>query len=388
MKKILQTVLFSCVLTNCANQQNIAQQLQQPIEQQPLPELDWQSKDFQLLDVLKKDDIFELNESAQQAFYAYFNAPENQHIEDHVRLYNYIDQLLDGFSYKGDTYSADVASTMLSGNCLSLAILTKGYADLANLKVKFYKVNSAPIYQRENGVTTISSHVQTHIFSSGNRKNKNKNALVIPGKVIIDYFPSTANIIGAEVSENDFISMYYQNLAAKALINKEFDLAYSLLVEAMNLSPTNLATINSLAVLYKKAGLNLQAESLYRFTLNHTKGSVNLLSNYIVFLRSKGELEQAEELELRYQEIEDDNPYKWFDLANKAFNERKFKRALRFYEKSIEVAPYLHESFFGQAKTFARLGYKSEARDALEKAVELAFKASDEKLYYAKLQSL
>ncbi|MFT5923725.1 MAG: hypothetical protein ACI9LE_000711 [Paraglaciecola sp.] len=159
------------------------------------------------------------------------------------RLAQYLDDFMGGFSYKGDTCNADLVSTEQAGSCLSLAILTKAYALLVGLKVEFRKVNSAPIYSRENGVMTISSHVQTHIHAPPQR-NKDKFSFSF-SKVIIDYFPSPGRFLGNVVSGNDFVSMYYQNLAVKALMVDDLDMAYSFLAAAMQLSPNNVETLNT-----------------------------------------------------------------------------------------------------------------------------------------------
>ena len=55
--------------------------------------------------------------------------------------------------------------------------------------------------------------------------------------------------------------MYCHNLAAKALIEVNFEHAYSLLSAAMQLSSNNIKTFNTLSVLYKNSGNHALAES-------------------------------------------------------------------------------------------------------------------------------
>jgi len=83
------------------------------------------------------------------------------------------------------------------------------------LKIEYRLVNSAPVYTRENGIMTISSHVQTHVYAPAQTNNKYDFFF---SKVIIDYFPSKGGMFGGVVDDADFVSMYYQNLAAKALL--------------------------------------------------------------------------------------------------------------------------------------------------------------------------
>jgi tetratricopeptide (TPR) repeat protein len=352
------------------------------------PILHWRSDSFELVDVPSVTDIFKLSEDRQNHFLHYYYAETNKSVAGHKRLYNYLDNFLDGFDYKGKTYNAHLASTERAGNCLSLAVLTKAYASLVDLDIKFRKVNSAPIYQRNVGVMTISSHIQTHLYAP-KKILKDKNSInVLRSKIIIDYFPSSQRYIGGLVKDVDFTSMYYQNLAAEAIVDGEFDLAYSLLSAAMKLSANNSETLNTLAVLHKITGNKSVAEVIYLSGIKGPTSSVSMLSNYILLLEEDNRFAEVASMKAKYNEIRDDNPYRWYDLANQAYAKENYSQALKYYEKSIHIAPYLHESFFGQAKTYFHLGMRRKAKIAMKRAVELAYKPRDEKLYLAKLNSL
>lgn len=351
-----------------------------------VPHINWQSDVYTLIEVPHVEDIFYLNEDSKQHFLSFYNNPKNQTIQGHKRLYQYLEGFLSGFTYKGDTYNANVASIEQAGNCLSLAILTKAYASLVSLKVEYRKVNSEPVYSRQNGIVTFSSHVQTHVHAPA--KVSGDKFKFFFSKIIIDYFPSSKGKLGSVVDDADFVSMYYHNLAAKALIVEDFDKAYSLLSAAMELSPLNIETLNTLAVLYKKSGNHASAESIYKYVLEHTKGSVSALRNYVILLEENGRDDEVELYEHKYMEIEDDNPYRWFDLANQAYGQKKYLQALRFFQKTTDMAPYLHESFFGQAKTYYQLGYTGKAKLAMRKAAEFAYTPKDERLYNSKLHML
>jgi Tfp pilus assembly protein PilF len=375
------------LLVGCASSPDLSSNLNSNTIEE-LPVLQWQNPKFNLVDVPQANEIFYLDDVQQQRFLDYFNSPAMASIAEHARLYNFIDDFLDNFDYKGDTYGANLAATTQAGNCLSLAILTKAYASLVNLDVDYRKVNSAPIYQRVNSVMTMSSHVQTHLYAPQPKVEDKQSLKGLRAKIIIDYFPTSNHIIGDVIGHADFMAMFYQNLAAEAIISGRYEVAYSLLNEAMDLSPNNIETINTIAVLYKKSGYVQAAENIYHYAIKHTAGSVSLLSNYIILLQETGRLAKAEVIQQQFKKIDDKNPYRWYDLANQAFEQKKFSRALNYFERSIAVAPYLHESFFGQAKTYSLLGRKRLAKMALKNAIDLAFKPADERLYIAKLKTL
>lgn len=387
MMRGLRCVGILLVFSGCAVNADVNLQSQNQLIK-PTPFVQWRSDAFKLVEVEQVEDVFYLNQERQTHFLDYYHAPANQAVVGHMRLYHYLEDVLSDFSYKGDTYNADLASTELSGNCLSLAILTAAYASLAKLEIDFRQVNTAPIYQRQKGIMTLSSHVQTYVYAPNNEVKSKRNIIFSRSKIIIDYFPSSRSVSGSMLDIADFEAMYYQNLAAKALVDRHFDLAYSLLSVAMELSPNNIETLNTLAVLHNKSGNPAVAEAIYIYAMNHTKGSVNLLSNYITLLEQMGRLAESELLQQQYIDIEDNNPYRWYDLASQAYANERYTVALRYYEKSIQIAPYLHESFFGQAKTYFHLGKRLKAKNAMKKAAELAFKPSDERLYLAKLNLL
>jgi hypothetical protein len=54
------------------------------------PHLNWQSDDYALIDVLQVEDIFYLNDDRTQHFLAFYHAPENQDVDGHIRLAEYI----------------------------------------------------------------------------------------------------------------------------------------------------------------------------------------------------------------------------------------------------------------------------------------------------------
>lgn len=144
--------------------------------------------------------------------------------------------------------------------------------------------------------------------------------------------------------------MYYQHLAVKVLIEDNLDRAYSLLAAAMQLSPDNIETLNTLAVSHKRNDKPAVAESIYEYLLEHTKGSVSALSNYVIFLKESNRKQDAALYEDKYLEIEDDNPFNWHYLANQAYKRENYWKALYLFKKSAYMATYLHQKFLAKQR--------------------------------------
>ena len=351
------------------------------------PTLSYDKDQFEITKVLSVEDIFALSEKQKMELLDYYYAADKAAVAGNRRLYNYLEVMLSDFDFRGNTYTASQTVQNASGNCLSLAILTTSLADLVGIEKSYQRVNSAPIYHRYHNVMTLSSHVQTHLYDPDFEKQKGFIYLSKP-KIIIDYFPLQGNVRGDEVSEEDFISMFYQNLAGDELVKENYDSAYSLIYKAVNISPLNANSLNTLAVLFKKVGRADQAETIYDFAIQHAKGSVNTISNYILLLEQQSRVKEARLLEARIEGIEDDNPYRWLDIANSLFSQTKFQRALRFYKRAIDAGPYLHEGYFGLAKTYYQLEETEKSELAMKKALDLSFLPGDRDLYRAKLRML
>lgn len=378
-------LFFVCIVTGCSS---LPVSTTKPLVQsQNERGLDWKLPIFGHTQVDSVDEIFALTLSQQQNFLSYFNSPLNQSVPPHNRLYNYLETLLSGFDYRGETYVAHEALEQHGGNCMSLAILTTALANLVDLEVRYQRVNSAPLYQRFDNVMKLSSHVRSHIFEP-KIKAKRGEIVFIRGRLMIDYFPDSSDVKGEFIGAEEFYSMYYQNLAGDALVEKDYNRAYANLTAAMAIDGNNSETLNTLAVLYKTLNYTKKAESLYQYVLENTAGSANVLSNYALLLEKQQRFDELNELEDKFDTINDNNPYRWYDMANRHFSRQKYNVALKYYKRSVEVAPYLHEGYFGLAKTYYQIGKHEKASKFMQKASELAYTPKDEYLYSAKLKVL
>lgn len=342
---------------------------------------------FELVEVPEIPDLFYLDEAQKAAFIEYFNDPANQSVKPNKRLFNYLEKILDGFHFQGQTYSASQALTLQAGNCLSLAILTTSLAQLVDLEFSYQRVNSAPVYHRYHNVMTLSSHVRTHLFEP---LPENETGVIVVRRpaLIIDYFPQSGNVSGDKVAYDDFVAMYYQNLAGEALVKEDYPLAYSLLYKGWQLAPENPETLNTLGVLFNKMGRHQDAENVYAYTLKQDKGTVNILSNYHLLLVQQERFDEAKILEASLEKIKDDNPYRWFDIADRQYAKSNYSIALKYYKRALQEAPYLHEGHFGIAKVYYSLGMEKQAKESLTRALELTYVPQEQRLYQSKLKVL
>ena len=331
--------------------------------------------------------VFKLTQTQKREFLdAYYHADFTSK-KPKARVYAYLKNQLENFNFYSDTLSANESLSNNQGNCLSLAILTKTLADLVSVEVTYELVETTPIYQKEGDIILSSQHVRTSLFDPKSTLGTNQFSL-FRGRIVIDYFPSRDSRVLRSVDEQEFFAMYYRNKAAEALIRDKEGEAFWNLKYALQQNPNDEHAINMLALLHERAGYPGYAENLYRYGLFYAKNKLDLLNNYHALLKAQNRLKEAELISEKLAIIDDPNPFKWISLGNKAYNSRDFSRAIAYYRKAGRLAPYLHESYAGVARSQYQLGRLTSAKSSLKKAIKNTHNQNTLSIYQAKLNML
>lgn len=332
-------------------------------------------------------EIFSLSAAQQNEFLAFFNAPEQQAIAGHERIYRFLENKLTDFDYQGQNYTASQAYRLNSGNCISLAVLTKALADLAGVETKFQSIVSAPVFSINNDFMLSSDHVRTILFDPQFVPEKGKYYLSKPA-IIIDYMPTTVKMTGPRISQQTFIAMFYRNLAADAVLAEQYDQALALLRTALQYAPEYGAIINLAAIVHRRMDDVNVAEQFYRYGLDIAERKATLLSNYAVLKQAEGDTEAAQQLYQSLAALDERDPYLWYLMAKTALQNNQFPVAISYFEKAVAQAPYIHQLHFELAVAYFRDNQYSSARQALTKAAELSPAHGQQQNYHAKLEAL
>jgi tetratricopeptide (TPR) repeat protein len=312
--------------------------------------------------------VFTLDDAQQDTFLQQFNSPKNKDIAPNLRIYNYLQNKLTNFNNYADTLVARDSLSQGSGNCLSLAILTKSLATLANIPIQYEIVETAPIYQRADDILIVLQHIRTTLFyKNSTLRGKQKTSLK---DISIDYYPTDDEVTLKIISESEFYSMFYTNTAAEFLVSKDNDLVYWYLKKALELYPQNVQAINMMGIIHKRLGYLDIAENLYLYGLSLDKNNMTIMNNYYALLKQQNRLQEAQKIELQLKHHATRNPFYWIERADNAYAVKEYQLAFKYYKKASSIANYLHQPYAGIAKSKQKLGKAKAAHIAINKAIK------------------
>jgi Tfp pilus assembly protein PilF len=346
------------------------------------------------VNLIENEHVYQLSESQQKEFLDYFNNPGIQDIKDIQRVYEYLEKRLDNFNYYSDTFTASEALFNNQGNCLSLAILTKSLADIAQVPIKYQLIETEPVYQKQSNILVSSQHIRTVLYKPFRKIN---GIYYTPTSTFIDYFPTFNSRVLRTVDEAEFFSMYYANKAIEALLKNDLDLSYWTIRKALELKADDSNAHNIMAVVQNQKGYVDYAEKLYLFGLKHIEKNktpkvehqyLDLLDNYHSLLLRQQRHVDADKISEKIGSRTGINPYKWISLGNNAFNNRDYHKAIKHYKRAAKAAPYLHEAYGGIARAEFQLGNNESAERSFDKAMNKSHKIEVQDMYQSKLDML
>lgn len=335
--------------------------------------------------LVSEEELFRLSDEQKQIFSNYFNDQKLADTLPYVRIFDFLDNSTYDFNYKAATYTAGQTLEFEQGNCMSLAILTTALARFAGTQVGYQLVDSTPVFQKVEDVIIRGIHVRTKLFRS---LESDKNVFPHSRGLIVDYFPGGDLRFLKNITEDEFISMYYLNIAAEFIEKDDLVNAYWHALEALKYAPHEASNINTMAVIYRRLGNDQRAEEIYKYGIEISSEKLTLLKNYHLLLKRQGRNRDANEIARKLEKIYDPSPYNWISVADSAYKKAEYSDAIKFYKKAIELAPYLQYGYLGLARVYHAQGKVEKAKSMLMNAMENNYNRENYKMYKAKLAVL
>jgi len=322
--------------------------------------------------------------AAQRAeFLSFFHSPEQSKFAPKNRVFNFLEQDLGLFRFDGANLPASEALANKTGNCVTLALLVAALAKEVAVEVAYRTSYSEPMLGFRDDIALSANHVQSYLLEP---KLHPSDKLSDRDALVVDYYKDPLDRMGEMFNSERFFAVVYNNLAADALLAKDPSKAFWLSKKALQYDPNFSPSINLIAVIYRQQGDLESAQHWFEYGLKQPKNSVLIVGNYLKLAEQKQDHPLQKRLRTLIDAAEDDNPYAWYYLAEQFRQQGEFNQAVKFYQKLVDVAPYLHHVNVELAKLYVELGQSDHAVQVLKQGENYAYDAGSRERYSNKIK--
>jgi tetratricopeptide (TPR) repeat protein len=265
---------------------------------------------------------------------------------------NYLLDLLYGtkrerFQYTaGHTTGAAETWQRKRGDCLSLAILTYAAARELRIGALMQEVDVPVLYDRRGDLDFVNRHVNVR-FSRTQRTLD--QGWAEPHDVVVDFEPEyNSRKVGRTLDESGILARFYNNVATEFLAEGRKGAAYTFFKAAILADPGYAASYINLAVLYRGAAMEREAEQLLRHAVDLSdRTEVILPLNALQQLTAaQGRDAEAQHYAQLLKSARDDDPYYWIGQGLRQLQGREYPAAIDSFERASEMVngfPELHQ---------------------------------------------
>jgi tetratricopeptide (TPR) repeat protein len=272
---------------------------------------------------------------------------------------------LKAFAYvAGNTTTAGETWRNRKGDCLSLTVLTYSVARALGMPARMQEVQTPAIFDRRGELDVVNQHVNVMFMRSHFDLLEEFNGR----DLVVDFEPDFASgRRGTLLTEDGILARYYNNVAVENMAAGRPQVAYAHFRAAIAADAGYVSAYSNLAVLYRRAGRDTEAEQLLRHALampgiGNPDVALHELHRLLVDQRRMTEARQLERL-LEARRSED--PYYWTGLGLKFLQDGDARRAVNALEKARDLAPRFSEVHRYLAVAYTSAGKPKKAEEEL-----------------------
>ncbi len=268
-----------------------------------------------------------------------------------------------------------------AGNCMSLVLMTASLARELGLRVNYQLVEVPEIWTLSERFMMLNGHVNLSLGEA-------PRSLGFPemGRYTIDFQPVDDMRIRRvrPLGEETLVAMFFNNRAVELMEQGELDDAFAHLRAALRSDPSHWNSLNTLGVLFRRAGDPRRAEAALKLLLQLEPDNRHAASNLAGLWRELGRVDEALALERNLPP----SPFVDYVRGLELVAARDWSAALRAFQRQLRRSPDFHGLHFQLARVHLELGDVREARRHLEQAEQQAPTGSLRVRYQAKVQAL
>ena len=285
------------------------------------------------------------------------------------------------------TRNAAEAFDAQTGNCLSLVIMTASFARHLDLPVGFQAVQTDAFYSRSGDLHLTSGHVNLVLEPPKPRQAFTRTT---DASLTIDFLPQDElrGQLTRPLDNDTVVAMYFNNRAAELLAAGRTTDAYWHARAAVLQAPGFFTAVNTLGVIYSRAGHADAAEAAYRRTLEGDPDNISALSNLVRLLERQSRSAELPALASRLAQLQPVPPFQNFYLGRSAMDAGDYAGARDLFLRELRLQPYQDEVHFWAAQAYWQLGRKDDAAKHLSRALTYSATPGLHERYAAKLDWL
>ncbi len=253
---------------------------------------------------------------------------------------------------KGIKYEATATRTAAevwetgTGNCLAMTNLYVAAARYIGLDARYTVVEVTPTWDHSAGTMVRYEHiVATGRLPGG-------------GEYVLDFLPEF--VIGENASihipDRAALKLYYSNLGAEALLERNPEAALDYLRKALHIDPRFSDGWSNIGAALRRLERYDQAEFAYQRALEIDPGNLSALSNLVQFYVFQEREAESEALMRRVVQYRDRNPYYHFYIARRMFEEGEFETTIDLLQRSIQLKRDEPQFYTALAETYEQIG--------------------------------
>jgi tetratricopeptide (TPR) repeat protein len=246
------------------------------------------------------------------------------------------------------------------GNCLSATMLFVALAREAGLDVDYQLVDVPPTWSDEPDIVVVSSHVNAVVKSATGDWD-----------YVVDFngIGDVSHYRSRKIDDDYMLALFYNNLGAEALIDKEHDLSFRYLESAVEAEPRISAVWSNIGVLYARQGFHGHAEAAYLQALAADPSNRTALTNLAKLYAALGNDEAAALYLERVRRYQERNPYYHYGIAKRAYTDGRFEDSLAAIRRAVRLKPDEHEFHRLRGLAYLEIGQQSQAEKSFARAI-------------------
>ncbi len=254
-------------------------------------------------------------------------------------------------------------------NCLSLTILVWAIANEAHLSTTVKKIDVVENWIYTSGITLLNDHVNITVndLSKDGFFGKSKRSLTI------DFFPLLRSQVRrtTHLTKSQVVALFYNNKGADALIARNNSLAYRYFEEALKFGPELAASWVNMGVLYRRFGLEREAEKAFNFAISLDFNNLNAMENLANLYKATGRKSQSDAIMSKITKSRMANPYFHALLGDLYFAEQRYVHSLRMFKRAVKMNPGEYLFHLGLYKNYLALNRLEKAKKSKRTALKI-----------------